>query len=185
MSSLARQTTRMTMSSQAGESLLIPVSLASALFAAGVGVLMKPRRSSSSDNTNKKESSDKEEDGTVVTESDSRDGAAPVSPALSEQEDHVAPVMEVTTTKQVQVEEMSQQDSTDDDGTSVATPTPEPITTAAPEQSIDCASSVASTSSRSGRIFKSSPRKDFCRITSGLLERALDDDEISCDSVHC
>jgi hypothetical protein len=50
--------------------------------------------------------------------------------------------------------------------------------------------SLCSISSRvstsSSKIFKSTPnRKDFCRITSGILQSVMDDDEMSCDSVHC
>lgn len=103
MSSLARHSTRVSLSSR-GEGLLVPLSIASALVAAGITLLVRPIRRRGDVAAIKALDKDEVTVATVATRTDSRDGESSV-PTVAELD--VAPVMEVNTT--VQQEEISLQ----------------------------------------------------------------------------
>lgn len=84
---------------------MVPISIASALFAAGATMALKPRRKA--DPLNEADAS------TVTTGSDSREESQEETPvpatSVPETPADVAPVQEVNTQRQEQVEEMSLQ----------------------------------------------------------------------------
>jgi hypothetical protein len=106
MSALSRHSTRVSVSSR-GENLLVPLSIASALVAAGIALLIKPVRRRRGDVTAIKGlAKDDVTVATVVTRTNSREGE-PSSPVAAAQLDGTPIMMEVNTA--VQQEEISLQ----------------------------------------------------------------------------